>query len=144
MRTPAHPVVDRGRALDGLNISLWVAQGFVALTFLGGGIWKLATPIPRLGEMIPWAAEVSPALLYTTALFDILGGVGVLLPSLVRIRPGTAVLAAVGCLALQLSAIAFHFSRGEGADTVFNFVLVGVLLFVIWGRQFRAPIAPRA
>jgi hypothetical protein len=29
----------------------------------------------------------------------------------------------------------FHFSRGEGAHTPFNFLLVALSLFVFWGRR---------
>jgi hypothetical protein len=54
------------------------------------------------------------------------------------------VLAALGCVALQASAIVFHFSRGEGANTPFNAFLVVLSLFVAWGRGRKAPIAPRA
>jgi uncharacterized membrane protein YphA (DoxX/SURF4 family) len=128
----------------GVHIGLWVVQGLLALTFAGTGVWKLATPIPALAAMIPWAGQVSPAFLYTTALFDLLGGIGVLLPSLTRIKPDLSVLAALGCAALQLCAIAFHFSRGEHANTPFNFLLVALALFVAWGRTTQAPIAPRA
>jgi hypothetical protein len=42
------------------------------------------------------------------------------------------------------SAIVFHFSRGEAADTPFNFLLVALSLFVAWGRHSKAPIAARA
>ena len=127
-----------------IRIALWVVQGLLALTFVGAGIWKMATPIPRLATMIPWAGQVPPGLLYTTAVFDILGGVGVLLPSATRIKPGLTVVAALGCVALQAAAIVFHFSRGEAANTPFNFLLVALSLFVAWGRHSRAPIAPRA
>ena len=118
-----------------VGIGLWIVQGFLALTFVGGGIWKIATPIPRLAAMIPWAGQVPPGLLYTTAVFDILGGLGVLLPSATRIKPGLAVAAALGCTALQVSAIVFHISRGEAANTPFNFLLVALSLFVAWGRR---------
>src|SRR6478752_5791648 len=107
----------------GLRIGLWFAQGLLALTFVGTGVWKLVTPIARLAAMIPWAGQVSPGLLYATAVFDLLGGLGIVLPSATRIKPGLTVLAALGCVALQTSAIAFHFSRGEAANTPFNFFL---------------------
>jgi uncharacterized membrane protein len=126
-----------------LNIGLWIVQGLLALTFVGTGIWKFLTPVSALAAMIPWAGQVSPALLYGTALFDTLGGLGVLLPSVTRIKPGLSVLAALGCAALQISAIVFHFSRGEAANTPFNFLLVALSLFVAWGRRSRAPIAAR-
>lgn len=123
-----------------LDYGLWAAQGLLGLLFAGTGVWKLLTPIAQLAQLIPWAGQVAPGLLYLTAFFDLLGGVGVVLPSLTRIRPGLTVLAALGCAALQACAVAFHLSRGEGASTPFNVVLIGLALFVAWGRRYRLPI----
>jgi hypothetical protein len=92
---------------------------------------------------MPWMGQVSPSFLYTTAVVDLLGGLGVLLPSLTRIKPGLTVLAALGCAALQVSAMVFHFSRGEALDTPFNFLLVALSLFVAWGRWGKARIVAR-
>jgi hypothetical protein len=128
----------------GVNIGLWIVQSLLALTFAGTGIWKLVTPIPELGAKMPWMGQVSPSFLYTTAVFDILGGLGVLLPSVTRIKPGLTVLAALGCVALQAAAIVFHVSRGEAAKTPFNFLLVALALFVAWGRRSPAPSPPLA
>ncbi|MFT3835774.1 MAG: DoxX family protein [Myxococcaceae bacterium] len=128
----------------GLNLALWVVQVLLTLNFAGGGLWKLLTPVPELASKMPWMGQVSPAFLQMTAVFDLLGGLGVLLPSLTRVMPKVTVLAALGCAALMLSAIAFHFSRGEAANTPFNFVLLGLSLFVAWGRWKKAPIAPRS
>lgn len=127
----------------GIHIGLWIVQSLLALTFAGAGIWKLATPIPELAAKMPWMGQVSPSFLYATAVFDILGGLGVLLPAVTRIKPGLTVTAALGCVALQASAIVFHFSRGEAANTPFNFLLVALALFVAWGRRSRAPIRVR-
>jgi hypothetical protein len=127
-----------------LNVSLWVVQTLLALTFVGGGFWKLFKPIPELAAKMPWMGQVSPSFLHLTATFDILGGLGVFLPSFTRIRPGLAVVAAIGCVALMLAAIIFHFSRGEGASTPFNFLLVALSLFVAWGRRSKASIEPRS
>jgi len=121
-----------------MNVALWIVQFLLAATFVGAGIWKLATPIPHLAAQMPWMGQVSPAFLYLTAAFDILGGLGVLLPALTRIKPGLTVIAALGCVALQASAIGFHILRGEAANTPFNFLLVALSLFVAWGRQRSA------
>lgn len=126
-----------------LPVSLWVTQALLGLVFTGTGLWKLLTPVPQLAAMIPWAGQVPAAFLYATAGVDLLGGLGVVLPSLTRIKPGLTILAALGCAALQVSAILFHVSRGESANTPFNFLLVGLSLFVAWGRRARAPIPPR-
>ena len=131
------------RPAKALDVGLWLGQTFLALTFAGGAVWKLFTPIPAIAAAFPWAGQVSPLFLYATALFDLLGGLGVLLPSLTRIQPQLTVLAALGCAALQVSAIVFHFARAEGADTPFNFLLLGLAVFVAWGRHSKARIAAR-
>jgi hypothetical protein len=126
-----------------MNVALWIVQSLLFVTFAGTGVWKVVTPVPTLAGMVPWMGEVSPAFLYFTALADFTGGVGILLPSLTRIKPNLTVLAALGCIALQLSAIIFHFSRGEAVATPFNFLLVALSAFVAWGRR-KIPIEPRS
>lgn len=117
-----------------LNIALWAVQVLLALTFVGTGVWKLVTPLAELGAKFPWMAEL-PTLLRFTGVIDALGGLGLVLPMLTRIKPGLTSLAALGCAALMGSAVVFHFLRGEGANTPFNFVLLGLSLFVAWGRR---------
>lgn len=126
-----------------LHVSLFITQGLLWFTFFGGGLWKLATPIDEIAQMMPWVGEVSPGFFYFTAVIDMLGGLGVLLPSLTRIKPHLTVLAAAGCVALQVCAAGFHLSRGEASDTPLNFVLIGLSLFVLWGRRSKAPIPAR-
>lgn len=125
------------------HVPLWILQALLGLLFAGTGVWKLTTPIAELGAKMPWMAQVSPTFLYITAVFDLLGGLGIVLPSLTRIKPGLTVLAALGCAALQACAIAFHVSRGETKSTPFNLLLVALALLVAWGRRGRAPIFPR-
>ena len=138
------PERDRShRPSRGLNVGLWIVQGLLALTFAGGGLWKLTTPIADLAAKMPWMGQVSPSFLYATAVVDILGGLGILLPSLTGIRPRLTVLAALGCATLQACAIVFHVSRGEAADTPFNVLLLALSLFVAWGRR-TSPARGRA
>lgn len=126
-----------------LRVSLWVVQALLFLLFAGAGVWKLATPVAELAAKMPWMGQVPRGFLQATGVVDLLGGIGILLPSLTRIQPRWTLLAALGCAALQVCAIVFHVSRGEAANTPFNFVLVGLALFVFWGRRSKAPIPPR-
>ncbi|HKO47620.1 MAG TPA: DoxX family protein [Polyangiaceae bacterium] len=137
------PVAASASPAKALHIGLWVTQALLALTFVGGGLWKLLTPLAGLAQMIPWAGQVPAGFLYMTAWVDLCGGLGVSLPALTGIKPRLTVLAALGCGLLQVCAIAFHLSRGEAANTPFNFLLVGLSLFVAWGRYFKAPIPAR-
>ena len=118
-----------------LRIGLWAVQILLFLVFAGTGVWKLLTPIPQLAATIPWAGEVPAPFLHATAVLDLLGGIGILLPTVTRIAPRLTVLAALGCAALQVGAIVFHLSRGEAADTPFNVLLAALALVVAWGRR---------
>jgi uncharacterized membrane protein YphA (DoxX/SURF4 family) len=132
------------RPSKGLVVGLWVVQALLAVVFVGTGLWKLLTPVPKLAAMIPWAGQVSEGFLDFTGVVDLLGGLGLMLPALTRIKPGLTVLAALGCALLQMCAIGFHVSRGEASHAPFNFLLVALSIFVLWGRGTRAPIRPRA
>lgn len=127
-----------------LRIGLWSAQGLVGAMFLMGSVMKLTTPLDKLAQMMPWTGQVDPMLVYATGVFDGLGGIGIILPALTRIMPRLTVYAAVGCLALQVCALVFHISRGEGAMVgPINVVLGALSAFVAWGRAIPAPIQPR-
>lgn len=125
------------------NVVLWLVQGFLAVVFVGAGIWKLMTPIVILAESMPWMGQVAPAFLYLTAIVDVLIGLGILLPSLVRYEPALAVTMAYAGAAFMACAIVFHVFRGEAESTPFNFLLFGLALLVAWGRTSKAPLPLR-
>lgn len=126
-----------------LLIGLWSAQVlvFAAFTLFGG--MKLFMPIEKLAEMWVWPGVVPPWFLHLMGLIDIAGGLGILLPALTRIQPRLGVLAAAGCVVLQICAIVFHLARGESQALPLNFILLALSLFILWGRGKKAPVAPR-
>ena len=126
-----------------LRAGLWVAQVLIAVAFCGAGFTKFFTPIPELSQMMPWTGQLPVAFVRFIGLVDLAGGLGILLPALTRIKPGLTVLAALGCVVLQILAIAFHASRGEFMVLPLNFVLLPLSAFVLWGRSKRVPISPR-
>lgn len=76
-------------------------------------------------------------------IIDFAGGVGILVPALTRIQPRLTVLAAIGCVLLQIAAMIFHLSRGEAPALPLNVILLGLSAFILWGRGRRAPVTPR-
>ncbi|WP_378106184.1 DoxX family protein [Chryseobacterium sp. sg2396] len=114
-----------------LNIILWVAQDLLALTFIWVGFMKIANP----GDLpFPWIKE-NPSLVLTTGIFDLLGGLGIVLPTLLRIQPKLTVLTAYGIIALMVVASIFHISRGEGKNIGVNIFIFLVAAFIAWGRR---------
>ena len=137
---PPQALLSAGRPL---RIGLWLAQGIVAVAFIASVVMKLTTPINELSAMMPWAGQVSPAFVRFIGLVDIAGGIGILLPALTRIQPRLTVLAALGCVLLQVLAFGFHASRGEFAVLPVNLVLLALSAFVLWGRSKKVPVVPR-
>lgn len=124
----------------GLVIGLWIAQVFIALMFIMPGFMKLLQPIASLSAMLPWTGQVAPAMVRGLGILDLLGGLGIILPSLLRIQPKLAVWTAYGDILLMISAIIFHLSRGEASVIGFNVLLIALLVFIAWGRTKKVPI----
>ena len=128
---------------NSLRASLWLAQSLVALVFVASGLAKLFMPMPELTAMMRWPGEYPAAFVRGIGVIDLAGGLGILLPSALRIRPRLTVLAALGCVVLQGLAIGFHASRGEWTVLPLNLVLLPLCVFVLWGRGKRLPVTPR-
>lgn len=126
-----------------LQVGLWVAQVLIFAAFTLFGCMKFFMPIDQLAAMWVWPGEVSAWFLRLMGVIDFAGGVGVLLPALTRIQPRLTVLAALGCVLLQIAAMIFHLSRGEAPALPLNIILLALSAFILWGRGKRAPIAPR-
>ena len=127
-----------------LHISLWVAQVLLAAMFLMSGFMKLAQPIDKLSQMLPWASQVPEALVRFIGLSEVLGAVGLILPSLLRIKPQLTAWAAIGIAVIMLFATFFHISRGETGAIGMNICLALLAAFVAWGRFKKVPITPKA
>ncbi len=123
-----------------LNIALWVVQVLLAALYLMAGSTKLFQPIEEMAKMLPWVAEAPAGVVRFIGLSELLGGVGLLLPSILRIQPGLTPIAAVGLAVIQLLATIFHISKGESSVIGANILFMAMALFVAWGRMAKAPI----
>ncbi|GAJ96529.1 DoxX family protein [Agrobacterium rhizogenes] len=135
----SQPTLSAGKPL---RIGIWLAQVVAAALFCMSGIMKLTTPIPELSAMMPWTGELSPTFVRLIGLIDLAGGLGLILPSLTCILPQLTVLAALCCVVLQALAAGFHSFRGEFEILPLNALLLGLAIFIFWGRSKKAPIAP--
>ena len=75
-------------------VLLWIVQGLLALLFVFAGGMKLVLPI----EAMKGPIELPGLFLRFIGVAEVLGAVGLILPSLLRIRPGLTPLAACGPL----------------------------------------------
>ena len=126
-----------------LNIMLWLMQILLAVMLLWAGFTKLFEPTEKLSAMWPWTGQVPVTFVKFTGIVDVLGATGLILPSLLRIKPKLTPVAAIALCVLMVCAIVFHVSRGEASHIGINIVFIGIAAFVAWGRSRKAAIAPR-
>jgi DoxX-like family len=116
------------------NYTLWTIQGLLALLFLFSGGTKLVLPIEQLTGPIPlpgWFVRF-------IGVAEVLGALGLILPGLLRIRPGLTPLAAAGLTIIMIGATAITLAGGQVATAVIPLV-VGILsAFVAYGRWASA------
>jgi len=123
-----------------LNIALWVAQGLLGVMFLMAGAMKASQPVEAMVESLPWVTSIPVGMVRFIGISEFLGGLGLLLPSILRIKPFLTVWAAMGLSIVMVLAAAFHASRGEFSAIGVNLVLVAIFVFVAWGRKTKVPI----
>ncbi|WP_254561094.1 DoxX family protein [Dyadobacter diqingensis] len=122
-----------------IHITLWVAQVTLAALFITGAVMKFQ-PIETISAMMPWTGQVPAWIVRLLGLIDLLAAVGLILPSLLRIKPQLTTWTALGIIALMFSAIIFHVSRGEASVIGVNIISAIIALFIAWGRLKKAPI----
>ena len=116
-----------------LHSALWITQVLLSVTLIWAAYMKLFQTPEILSAMWPWVGQVPPWLVKLTGAIDLLGGLGLVLPAVLNVRPPFTFLAAAGVVVLMVCAMAFHLSRGE--SPVFNVVFGALAAFVAWGRQ---------
>lgn len=126
-----------------MNIALWIVQALLAIAFLAAGILKTVTPVDQMAAQAAWVSAVPAFVPKLAGISEILGAVGLLLPSVTRIKPMLTPLAALGLLTVMLLAALLHLSLGELGELVINLVLGSLALFVAWGRGKKLPLQPR-
>src|SRR3546814_11223770 len=95
-----------------MHTVLWAVQILLAGGFFSGGAMKLFQSPEKLAEMWPWAAD-HPGLVTLTGIVDILAGIGLIFPGLLRAQPKLPVSNAFGCIMLMLYAALFHIHSRE-------------------------------
>jgi putative oxidoreductase len=126
-----------------MHIGLWVAQGLMGVAFLLAGLGHLAQPMEQLQAQNPWISGTMGQFVRFIGAVEVLGGLGMILPSATRIKPFLTPLAALGLTTVMVLAALTHAARGEFFMLPLNLVLGGLTAFVAWGRWRKAPIEPR-
>jgi hypothetical protein len=118
-----------------VTYALWIIQGLLALLFLFAGGMKLVQPI----EVLTAQAPLPGLFLRFIGVAEVLGALGLILPGLLRIRPGLTPLAAAGLVIIMVGATIFTLQIGGGALALIPAVVGLLAACVAYGRWRLAP-----
>ena len=123
-----------------MNIVLWIIQILLALLFLFAGGTKLVIPPEVLMKMGSPNQIVLPGLLIRfIGVCEVLGALGLILPGLLRIRPGLTPLAAAGLVIIMIGATGLTLAGDGVGAAVVPFVVTLLSAFVAYGRWRLSP-----
>ena len=117
---------------------LWVVQALLALLFLFAGGVKLILPVEEMTKQMP--LPLPGLFLRFIAVAEVLGALGLILPGLLRIRPGLTPLAAAGLVIIMIGATVVTLAGGAVAPALIPLVVGLLAAFVAYGRWRLAPL----
>jgi hypothetical protein len=126
-----------------MTYALWIVQALLAIVFLFTGGLKLLMPIEELTAQTPLPGWFIRFL----GTAELLGVLGLILPGLLKIRPGLTPLAAAGLVIIMIGATVLSAFGFGGMPPILALIplVVGLLAaFVAYGRWRLAPQAPRS
>jgi hypothetical protein len=118
-----------------MTYALWSVQGLLALIFLFSGGLKLVLPLEALTAQMPL-----PGLFVRfIGVAEVLGAIGLILPGLLRIRPGLTSLAAAGLASIMIGATVLTLAGGAVAPALIPLGVGLLSAFVAYGRWRLMP-----
>ena len=121
--------------------TLWTIQILLAALFIFSGGIKLVMPIEDMIKQMPVA--LPGWFLQFIGVCELLGGIGMILPGLLRIKPGLTPLAAVGLVIIMIGATVINMMGPSIGTTLLTLVTGLLAAFVAYGRWKLAPLAAR-
>jgi uncharacterized membrane protein YphA (DoxX/SURF4 family) len=125
-----------------MNITLWITQALLALLFLFAGGTKLIMPIEEMTKQM--TVPLPGVFLRFIGVCEVLGGLGLVLPWLLRIRPFLTPLAAAGLVVIMVGATAITLMTGEIVMALMPLVVGILCVFIAYGRWRLAPSSTRS
>jgi len=120
-----------------INAALWTVQLLLAALFLFAGGMKLVVP----PEMLKGPIDLPLAFIRFIGVCEVAGGLGMILPGLLRIRTGLTPLAAAGLVIIMIGAVSTTLIGGMGVGAAVVPFVTGLLAAAVaYGRRYRVPL----
>jgi uncharacterized membrane protein YphA (DoxX/SURF4 family) len=118
-----------------MTVALWIVQGLLALLFLFAGVMKFIMTVEEMTRDVP----LPGAFLRFIGVAEVLGAIGLILPGLLRVKPGLTPLAAAGLAIIMVGATVLTITYMGVAMAPVPFVVGLLAVFVAYGRWRLAP-----
>jgi uncharacterized membrane protein YphA (DoxX/SURF4 family) len=119
------------RRRPAMYYALWAVQVLLALMFLFAGGLKLVLPVEAMTKEMP----LPGLFLRFIGVAEVLGGLGLILPGLLRRQRFLTPLAAAGLVVIMIGATALMAAHGGMAQAVMPLVVGLLAAFVAYGRR---------
>jgi hypothetical protein len=116
-----------------ITVSLWIVQGLLALLFLFTGGTKLFLPIEVL--LAQMTVPLPGLFVRFIGLAEVTGALGLILPGLLRIRPGLTWLAGYCLIVVLIGAVVVTLIGGDVIGALFPLVVGLLCATVAYGRR---------
>ena len=113
------------------NVLLWVIQGLLAALVLFAGSMKFIMPVAAMQQ---GPIKFSGTFLRFIGICEILGGLGLILPGVTKIRTGLTPLAASGLVIIMIGATVTTIITGPVGGAVVPLVAGVLAAGVVYGR----------
>ena len=111
--------------------ALWIVQLLLAALFLFAGVAKLAMPAGELARQ----TGLPTLFMRFISVAEVAGGLGLLLPGLVRFHRELTPIAASGLIVIMAGAVVLSAARVSVGAAVLPFVVGLLLVTVVRGRR---------
>lgn len=120
-----------------MNTVLWILQSLIAVTFLYSGVNKSIYPEQKLVAKGQTGVEGLPiSLIRFIGVSEILGAIGIILPSLLHILPVLTTISSIGFAVIMVPAAIIHYKRHEPQNVFTNCVIFVICVFIVYGRAY--------
>jgi uncharacterized membrane protein YphA (DoxX/SURF4 family) len=118
-----------------METALWIVAGILAFVFVGAGALKLVRSKEALAAGgFKWVQDYSANQVRLIGIAEILGGIGLILPPLVKIAPILVPIAAVCLVLVMIGATYTHAKFKEYPQVGVTILIAALSAFVAWAR----------
>jgi uncharacterized membrane protein YphA (DoxX/SURF4 family) len=121
-----------------MNIILWIVQILLGLLFIFSGVTKFVMSVQQMNEQSP--VVLPGVFIHFIGVCEILGGIGLILPALLRIKPGLTPLAATGLAIITAGATVITLMGPMKGMALVPFITCLLCISVAYGRWRVSPI----